>query len=112
MSKASPEVLRNLSKFDAERIDQTVERLRLALADRHYERAHRVIDDFQRAAAESRPCEAVLDATSCERLRRRQIVTLDQLQSAAGQLDQWSEMTPLLKTRVRSVLQTVSQTVS
>jgi DNA-binding GntR family transcriptional regulator len=105
MSKASPEVLRNLSKFDAERIDQTVERLRLALADRHYERAHRVIDDFERTVAESRPCEAVLDATSCERLRRRGIVSVDDLRQAADQLDQWVEITPTLRKRVRVVLE-------
>jgi hypothetical protein len=101
-----PIVLAQLEQWKAEVIDQTVERVRLALAAGHPDRAYRVLGDYERMQAESPPVESLgLDPTSCERLRRRGIVTIDDLRQAAGQLEQWKEITPTLRKRVRVVLE-------
>ena len=101
-----PIVLAQLETWKAEVIDQTVERVRLALAAGHPDRAYRVLADFERTQLESPPVESLgLDPTSCERLRRRGVVTLADLQAAAGQLDSWSEITVALRRRVRAVLE-------
>ena len=101
-----PIVLAQLESWKAEVIDQTVERVRLALASDHTDRAYRVLADFERMQTESPPVESLgLDPTSCERLRRRGVVTLADLQAAADQLDQWVEITPTLRKRVKVVLE-------
>lgn len=108
MSKASPEVLRNLSQWQAEQIDQTVERVRLALAAGHVERAIRVIDQWQLTSQESPPLEATgMDPTSCSRLRRRGITSVSELRTSAKTLSEASEISPTLRKRIVSVLQSV-----
>jgi hypothetical protein len=103
---ATPIVLTALSAWKAEVIGRTCERIRIALAADHVDRAYRVLADFERTQQESPPLESTgLDATSCERLRRRGIVTIDDLRQAAGQLDGWSEISVVLRQRVRVILQ-------
>jgi len=101
-----PIVLSRLTQWRAELIDQTCERVRLALAADHVDRAFRVLADYERMQAESPPCESLgLDSASCDRLRRRGVVTLDDLRAAADQLDQWPELSERLRKRVRVALE-------
>jgi hypothetical protein len=101
-----PIVLAQLETWKAEVIDRCVERVRLALAAGHPDRAYRVLADFERSQLESPPLESTgLDPTSCERLRRRGIVSVDDLRQAAGQLDSWSEITPTLRRRIKVILE-------
>lgn len=103
---ATPIVLTRLTQWRAELIDQTCRRIELALAHEDIGRAHRVLADYERVQAESPPVESLgLDSASCERLRRRGVVNLSDLQAAAGMLDQWPEISERLRARVRAVLE-------
>ena len=101
-----PIVLALLETWKRERIAEVCRRIELALASDHTDRAYRVLADFERMQAESPPVESLgLDPTSCERLRRRGIVSVDDLRQAADQLDSWSEITVALRKRVKVVLE-------
>ena len=105
-----PIVLAQLETWKRERIAEVCRRIELALASDHTDRAYRVLADFERTQLESPPVESLgLDPTSCERLRRRGVVTLADLQAAADQLDGWSEITVALRRRVRVVLERLAE---
>ena len=101
-----PIVLAQLETWKRERIAEVCRRIELALASDHTDRAYRVLADYERTQQESPPVESLgLDPTSCERLRRRGIVTIDDLRQAADQLDQWKEITPTLRQRIKVILE-------
>ena len=101
-----PIVLAQLESWKRERIAEVCRRIELALASDHTDRAYRVLADYERTQQESPPVESLgLDPTSCERLRRRGIVTIDDLRQAADQLDQWKEITPTLRQRIKVILE-------
>ena len=88
MNKApsTPIVLTQLAAWRAEQIDRIVERVRLALAAGDCGRVTRIVNDYERSQLESPPVETILGDHTAAVLRRHQVWTIADLQSAAPQL--------------------------
>ncbi len=100
-----PLVLQMLETWQAERIGQVCERIRLALASGHVDRCFRILVDFEKAAAESPPVESILDDRSAAVLRNRKVLTVEDLKAARGQLASWTEISDHLRKRIRLALE-------
>jgi hypothetical protein len=100
-----PLVLQMLETWQAERIGQVCERIRLALASGHVDRCFRILVDFEKAAAESPPVESILDDRTASVLRRRKVWTVDELKAARKDLNAWTEISDRLRKRIRRALE-------
>lgn len=102
---AFPITLQQLGQWKAELIDRVVERIRLALAVDNCDRAHLVLDDYQREQRASPPVESVLDERAAAALRRRGVWTVAELKLAAAEFPNWTEIGPTLRRRIETALE-------
>lgn len=102
---STPICLSQLAAWRAEQIDAIVERVRLALASGHPDRAYRVLADFERSQLESPPCETLVGDHCAAVLRRYQVWTLADLQAAAPQLLRPGELPEGTRKKVQRALE-------
>jgi hypothetical protein len=102
---AAPIVLTELTAFEAERLSQFVERVRLALGAGNVDRARAVLAEWERERDVSPPVEALLGERSAAVLRRHGIVTIADLRSAGPQLVRDRELSEGLTCKVQRALE-------
>jgi hypothetical protein len=102
---SAPIVLTELAAWKAEQIDRICERVRLALASGDCGRVIRIVADWERSQLESPPVETILGDHTAAVLRRHQVWTIFDLQSAAPQLLRAGELPEGTRVKVQRALE-------